>query len=360
MGGVVKSVAKIAVPALATFALGPAGAGIFTAVGAGVAGGAIGGLVAGGGIKGALLGGLSGGVSAGLFKGAGTKLGNLFGGVSAGGGAATQTGQGFINQLAGRGPALSSFAQNVSTQGVGYSLAHLGQTTTAHSQPYAQSTLFHGGASPTFTGAGSKIGANLAAQERYLASTTLPGKEGLKTDVTTQAVGEDTILGLSKEDFDAYITGGFDLYKESLAQSEVEALEKNLEGFRPEYAKAYQEFAQRELDEVQAGELGPGFDQAMEDEAQRIERMLTASGHNVRDASAFARSGLQRGLGKLKASFLEEKRRSAIALAGGADTMQTRLEAQRQSLAQLAPQQDFEPLRDIASDITSDVFEGLV
>ena len=363
MGGVVKSVAKIAVPAIATIALGPGGlttAGIFSSVGAGIAGGAIGGLVAGGGIKGALLGGLSGGVTAGLFKGAGTKLSNLFGGISTSGGAATQTGQTFINQLGQRGPALSSFAQNVGVrgaEGVASGLQHLGATP----QHSIKQTLLHGGQTPTMAfDPSSAFNVTASGQAQYEASVADVGKTALKTDVTKQAIGEDTILGLSKEDVDAYITGGFDLYKESLAQSEVEALEKNLEGFRPEYAKAYQEFAQRELDEVQAGELGPGFDQAMEDEAQRIERMLTASGHNVRDASAFARSGLQRGLGKLKASFLEEKRRSAIALAGGADTMQTRLESQRQSLAQLAPQQDFEPLRDIASDITSDVFEGLV
>ena len=360
MGGVVKSVAKIAVPAIATIALGPAGAGIFSAVGAGIAGGAIGGLVAGGGIKGALLGGLSGGVTAGLFKGAGTKLSNLFGGIStSGGGAATQTGQTFINQLGQRGPALSSFAQNVQSQGMGASLQHLGRTTTAAKQSY--SPLIHGGETASLSfDPSSAFNVNAAAQAQYEASIADAGKTALKTDVTKQAIGEDTILGLTKEQVDSYITGGFDLYKESLAQSEVEALEQNLEGFRPEHIRAYQEFGERQLAEVEAGELGPGFDQAMEDEAQRIERMLTASGHNVRDASAFARSGLQRGLGKLKADFLEEKRRSAIAIHGGADTMQTRLEAQRQSLAQLAPQQDFEPLRDIASDITSDVFEGLV
>ena len=270
MGGVVKSVAKIAVPAIATIALGPGGlttAGIFSSVGAGIAGGAIGGLVAGGGIKGALLGGLSGGVTAGLFKGAGTKLSNLFGGISTSGGAATQTGQTFINQLGQRGPALSSFAQNVgSGTGMGASLQHLGRTTTAASQAARPSLMLHGGGTPAIGRAGNLIG--LSAQQQYEKSQALIGKEALKTDVTKQAMGQDTIMGMTKEDIDSYIKGGFDLYEQQARQAEVEALEKNLEQYRPEYAKYYADTAQQNIEKLEKGEIPEAWDKAFEEEVK--------------------------------------------------------------------------------------------
>lgn len=359
MGGVVKSVAKIAVPVIATVALGPAGAGIFSAVGAGIAGGAIGGLVQGGGIKGALLGGITGGLTAGAFSGKG---GSLFGGLTSGGGGAATTGQGFLNQLGGRGPALSSFAQNVTSRGaagVASATQHL-SAGVAHSQPYAQQTLFHGGATAGITDAGSKIGANVAAQVKYDQSRALIDKLAPKTDMVTKNIGEDTIMGLSKDQMQGIVTGGMELYEESLRQAEIEALEKNLEGFRPEYAKHYQDFAKRELAQAEAGELGPGYEEAFEDEARRLERLLTASGHNVRDLNEFARTNIMRGLGTLKAGFLDKKKEMALAYAGGADTMQTRLEEQRQRLALSAPGEDFGPLRDVASTITDVAFDKLI
>ena len=359
MGGVVKSVAKIALPAIATFALGPAGAGIFSAVGAGIAGGALGGLVAGGGLKGALLEGISGGISAGMFKGLSGKMSGMFGGLQAPGGGAAITGQNFINQLGQRGPALSTFAQNVgSGTGMGSSLAHLGRTTTAAKQAARPSLMLHGGGTPAIGHAGNLIG--LSAQQQFEKSQALIGKEALKTDVTKQAMGQDTIMGMTKEDIDSYIKGGFDLYEQQARQAEVEALEKNLEQYRPEYAKYYADTAKQNIEKLERGEIPEAWDKAFEEESQRLERVLTAAGHNIQDLGGYGITSYKEGMGKFRASVIKQERDYNLALAGGASTMATRIEEQRQQLARTAPAEDFGPIRDIASQAAGAVFDKLV
>jgi hypothetical protein len=358
MGGVVKSIAKIALPAIATFALGPAGAGIFSAVGAGIAGGALGGLVAGGGLKGALLGGITGGISAGMFKGLSGKMSGMFGGLQAPGGGAAVTGQGFINQLGGGGPALSNFAQNVSSQGVGSSLAHLGKTTTAASQAARPSLMLHGGGTPAVGTAGGLQGLNY--QQQFEKSQALIGKEAVATDVTKQAVGQDTIMGMTKEDLDSYIKSGFDVYEGQARQAEVEALEKNLEQYRPEYAKYYADTAKQNIEKLERGEIPEAWDTAFEEESERLERVLAAAGHNIQDLGGFGITSYKEGMGKFRQSVIKQERDYNLALAGGASTMATRIEEQRQNLASTAPAEDFGPIRDIASKAAGAVFDKLV
>lgn len=151
VGKALKKVSNVVLPAVATFALGPAGLGLSTTM-AGVIGGGIAGLASGGGIQGALTGAALGGLGGWGASKMGFGSGGLggFGGSAGSGGVGGFAGPGTTLGFGGAGPAASGLG-SMGFGGVNAAQQALAATSGFGAAPAAAAT---GAAAAPATGGG--------------------------------------------------------------------------------------------------------------------------------------------------------------------------------------------------------------
>jgi|13_taG_2_1085334.scaffolds.fasta_scaffold08179_4 hypothetical protein len=335
MGSTVKKVASIALPIAAMAIPG------VNVIAAGAIGGALGGVISGGGLKGALIGGIGGALSGGIVKAGG--FGNFFGGLGGAGSAVTQSGGAMAGIMgrAGTGAA-TSLGLAGGTMGSTATAARLaanaatrtGITGVTSPQSFMSSQLASAGSyrpqlsslsggAPTSVGqgvvAGTTGGVGQPRQLQLKSNQLLPsGKTG---------------LGFDRESLKEMITAGYSGYQDDAQQQQLDALRENLSQYRGEYAGHYASEAKKHQDKLARGELPETYNAALDREAQRLSRLLTAQGHNPAE-SGFGRDEFKRGLMDLESKFISNERDYWRAVGGGADTMTAQIGLLESNLAQ--------------------------
>ena len=332
MGGAVKKVASVALPVIGVAIGGPLGAPIL----GGAIGGALGGVVSGGGVKGALLGAAGGALAGGVTKAGG--FGNFFKGLGGGivGGGAQQTGSSLVMGVSGLGATGQAAATNLGLKGI--SAAQAGYT---------------GGFASAANKNVSFLGQTLASKGGYALQTPTLSKgfESLGKDVLGVTGGpggmRETQLGERFVQKDAGITGlfrdreglkdlvvkGYSALEGDLQQQQIDALQQNLDQYQDQFAGHYAAEAKKHQDALARGELPETYNAALDREAERLKRLLIAQGHNPAE-SGFGRDQFKRGLMDLESKFIQQEREYWRAIAGGADTMTSRITALKGNLAQ--------------------------
>ena len=329
MGSTVKKVVGVALPVIGMMTpLGP--------VVGGMVGGALGGAISGGGIKGALIGGALGGLSGGIVKAGG--FGNFFGGLGGATGAVGGQAGGSMAGLMGK------FGRGTATN-LGLASGALGSGATAARLATLQ------GVTPGIKGTQSFLASSLASKGGYAPqlSTLSGGAQTLGKNIvghtTTQGVrqaqlqprslvaGSKTGMQFDREMLKDAITSGYSAYEGQIQQGQLDALRENLGQYRSEYGEHYASEAKKHQDKLARGELPETYNAALDREAERLTRVLTAQGHNPAE-SGFGRDQFKRGLMDLEHKFIGAERDYWSAVAGGADTMTAQIGLLESNLAQ--------------------------
>ena len=334
-GGVTKTVASIALPAIGFAVGGPLGS---AAIGA-AAGGALAGMATGGGIKGALTGAALGfgGAKLGAFSGLSSigqsvksglsNVANFFGGPSAFGAAQGGAGSSFVQGLGGiaqRG----TFNVSSAMQGIGQQAVRGISAPQFLASPQASmSTTSAKALLDTTTSVG---GDAEAIYQKYLQSK-LPGSEAIKETVTAPNLA--TGLQYNRAGLGDFLVAASGQYQDELAAGQLDALREASGQFRSEFSQHYASSAKEMLEKLDRGELPEVYTAALQRTADEVSRRLISQGHNPAE-SGYGREVLERTLVDQEAKFMANERSYATALAGGADTMNARMIALEGQLAQ--------------------------
>ena len=333
-GGIVKSAASIALPAIGFSVAGPLGA---------AAGGALGGAATGGGIKGALTGaalgfgaaklgafqGFGGGLSSigQSVKGGLSNIANMFGGPQAFGAASNVTGGNLIRSLGGMAGAAPSF-------NAGNALMHLGQGVRGISAtPFLASPQ----ASMTSTAAKAlldstiSVGGGTSAQWAKYQQAIQPTTKAAAETVTAPNLA--TGLQYNRAGLGDFLVAASGQYQDELAAQQLDALREASGQYRDEFAGHYSQVAKDQLAALDRGELPEQYLSALQRTADEVSRRLIAQGHNPAE-SGYGREVLERTLVDQEAKFFANERSYATALAGGAAGMNQQMLALEGQLSQ--------------------------
>ena len=332
MGSAVKKVAAIALP-IAIMAI----PGV-NVIAAGAIGGALSGAISGGGLKGALIGGLTGGVTAGVasgaFKGAfapgGMLGGPMAGAIPAGGAAAGRAG------MSGMIGAQTSTTALGATSNIAKGLVARGAQTVGQGAGYgamfgvaAQKSVQ--AAPGVTTGGALNLGRDAmfarqqAAQAQLVASTSAGAPVTSKATPSLGATeGSSKILGFDKAKMKEIVGAGMSAYEGDIRQSQLDALQENLGQYKSEHADFYSQHAKEKIAALERGELDESYKAIFDKEEERLTRLAIAQGHNPAEAGLGAEQ-VVRGIADMKAGFINQEKQFYLAMAGGAEGMQSRI-----------------------------------
>ena len=335
-GGIVKSVASFALPAIGFVVAGPWGA---------AAGGALAGGATGGGIKGVLTGaatgyiggklasggfGFGGGAGGGFgstLSNTGSSIANFFGGPAAYNQASNFAGANLIRNLGGTVGA-GSFAGSTALQGVtGAGLRGISAPQFLAS-PQASMTST---AQRAMLDATVSVGGGTEAQWQRYQQAIQPTTGTLTPNVTAPNLG--TGLSFNRAGLGNFLLAAGGQYQDELAAKQLEALQDAAGQYRDEFAGHYSRSAKEKLAALDRGELPEQYLAALGRTADEVSRRLIAQGHNPAE-SGYGREQLERTLVDQEAQFFANERSYATALAGGAAGMNAQMLALEGQLSQ--------------------------
>ena len=335
-GGVAKTVAGVALPAIGFAVAGPIGA----AVGGGLAGAS-----SGQGIKGVLMGAASGYLGGKLASGGfggfgsslsntGSSLANMFGGPTAYNAASNFTGANFVRSLGGIGGA-GSFAGSSALQGIaGATTRGLSPSTTQFFQSTAASPSGIGNLASRISplsGVATSVGGDAERIYQQYLQSQQPTTGVLTESLNAPNVG--TGLSFNREGLGDFLLSAGGQYQDELAANQLSALQDASGQYRDEFAGHYSKVAKENLAKLDAGELPEPYLAALQRTADTVTRKLISQGHNPAE-SGYGREQLERTLVDQEAQFFANERSYNTALAGGASTMNAQMLALEGQLSQ--------------------------